>query len=156
MDKPWKEDATKLILSITNRKIGNITKRFPKLDIDQLFVKRQLQDQSKLLNDGKKISVIITFYYQYIESNKSSRGGAIANQKVDLKAKTSGLNQGIYIRKAYLLIYYSSRLYIKGDCYQQNKGKHYYLLLHYIRMLTDYLQAGRPLNKYNNILKKFC
>lgn len=45
-DKPWKEDATKLILSVTDRKTGNITKRFPKLDINWPFVKRQLQDWS--------------------------------------------------------------------------------------------------------------
>ncbi|KAK2755629.1 hypothetical protein CKAH01_17298 [Colletotrichum kahawae] len=32
--KPWKEEATKLVLSVTDRKTSNITKRFPKLDID--------------------------------------------------------------------------------------------------------------------------
>jgi hypothetical protein len=56
-DEPWKENVTKLILSVTDRKTGNITKRFPKLDVDWLFVKRQLQDWSKFLNDGKKITV---------------------------------------------------------------------------------------------------
>lgn len=28
-NKPWKEDATKLVLSVTDRKTGKITKRFP-------------------------------------------------------------------------------------------------------------------------------
>ena len=37
-NKPWKEDETKLILSITDRKIGNIIKRFSKLDVDWSFV----------------------------------------------------------------------------------------------------------------------
>ncbi|KAE9565849.1 hypothetical protein CGMCC3_g17975 [Colletotrichum fructicola] len=61
--KPWKEEATKLVLSVTDRKTGNITKRFPKLDIDWPLVTRQLCEWSKFLDEGKKITITATFYY---------------------------------------------------------------------------------------------
>lgn len=32
-DKPWKEDKTKLVLSVTDRKTAKITKEYPKLDV---------------------------------------------------------------------------------------------------------------------------
>jgi hypothetical protein len=106
INKPWKKDATKVILSVTDRKTGKIQKRFPNLDIDWVFVARQLQDWSKFLNDGKKITVTITFYYVHSSAgtDKPGRGGATANQEADLEARTAGLGRGPAIRNAYNLI----------------------------------------------------
>ena len=114
-DKPWKKDATKLVLSVTDRKTGNITKRFPKLDVDWPFVAKQLQEWSKFLNDGKKITITVTFYYQYIDIGKPGRGGATANQEAELEARTAGLGRGACIQKAYAFVRCPGAPYINPD-----------------------------------------
>lgn len=99
-NKPWKEEATKLVLSVTDHKTGKITKRSPKLEINWPFVAKQLQEWSKFLSDGKKITVAITFYFQRVDTGKAGRGGATANQEAELEARTAGLGRGACIRKA--------------------------------------------------------
>ncbi|KAJ0135061.1 Uncharacterized protein HZ326_21905 [Fusarium oxysporum f. sp. albedinis] len=37
-DKPWKEDKTKLVLSVTDRKTAKIMKEYPKLDVKWPFI----------------------------------------------------------------------------------------------------------------------
>ncbi|KAJ0335530.1 hypothetical protein KNSL1_013569 [Colletotrichum chrysophilum] len=102
--KPWKEEATKLVLSVTDRKTGNITKRFPKLDIDWPLVTRQVCEWSKFLDEGKKITITATFYYVSVDAGKSVRAGATATQEADLEARTVGLGRGACIRQAYALM----------------------------------------------------
>ncbi|GJC88125.1 hypothetical protein ColLi_10963 [Colletotrichum liriopes] len=43
-NKPWKEEKTKLVLSVTDRKTGHITKQFPELDVDWPFVTKQFRE----------------------------------------------------------------------------------------------------------------
>jgi hypothetical protein len=50
---------------------------------------------------------------------------------------------------------YPGMLYTKGDYCWQNGGKYYRLLLYHIRVLADYFQASRPLNRHNDVLEKF-
>jgi hypothetical protein len=84
--KTWKEDATKLVLSVTDRKTGKITKRFPKLNVDWPFVSKQLQEWSKFVHDGKMITITVTFYYHSVDVAKPGRVGATANQEAELDA----------------------------------------------------------------------
>ena len=125
-DKLWKEDDTKVVLSVTDRKTANITKRYPKLEVDWKYVSKQLQDWSRFIADGKKMTVAVTFFYQNVGSAKSGRRGATANQQAELEARTVGLEQGAYIRKAYLLMRCPGPPCTKGsDHCWQNDGKHY-------------------------------
>ncbi|KAK4245795.1 hypothetical protein C7999DRAFT_42690 [Corynascus novoguineensis] len=83
----WKhamEDDTKVVLSVTDRKMANITKRYPKLEVEWKYVSKQIQEWSKFLADGKKITVMVTFYYQSVDAGKAGRGGATANQQAEL------------------------------------------------------------------------
>ncbi|KZL80244.1 hypothetical protein CI238_13294 [Colletotrichum incanum] len=153
--KPWKEDATKLILSVTDRKTGKITKRFPKLEVDWSFVTRQLREWSKFLDDGKKITITATFYYVCVDTGKSARRGATAIQEADLEARTVGLERGACIRQAYALMRCTGPPCTKGDHCWQSEGKHHRLLPHYVRMLADHLQAGRPLNGHDDVPDEF-
>lgn len=41
-NKPWDESETKIILSVTDRKPGKITKRFLKLNVNWQYVAKQL------------------------------------------------------------------------------------------------------------------
>ncbi|KAJ3453910.1 hypothetical protein MRS44_018542 [Fusarium solani] len=154
-DKPWKADGTKLILSVTDRKTGKITKRFPKLDVDWSFVAKQLREWSKFLNDGKKITVTVTFNYQSVEPSKSSRGGATANQQEDLEARTAGAGRGACIRKAYALMRCPGPPCTKGDHCWQNQGKHHRLQPHHVKMLADHLQAGKKLDGHDDVPDEF-
>ncbi|KAI6356683.1 hypothetical protein MCOR31_010582 [Pyricularia oryzae] len=152
---PWKEDATKLILSVTDRKTGKITKRFPKLEIDWSFVAKQLREWSKFLDDGKRITITATFYYVCVDTGKSARRGATAIQVEDLEARTVGLERGACIRQAYALMRCTGPPCTKGDHCWQSEGKHHRLLPHHVRMLADHLQAGRPLNGHDDVPDEF-
>ncbi|RKK81781.1 hypothetical protein BFJ68_g17590 [Fusarium oxysporum] len=92
-DKPWKEDKTKLVLSVTDRKTAKITKEYPKLDVKWSFIAQRLRDWSPFLNNGKKITIMLTFYYQALDPGKPGRGGATANQLADLEARTAGVGR---------------------------------------------------------------
>ncbi|KAL0930260.1 uncharacterized protein CTRU02_214335 [Colletotrichum truncatum] len=154
-DEPWAEDKTKLIMSVTDRRTRKITKFCKKLEVDWPFVTRQLQEWSKFLKDGKKITLTVTFYYKCVDTGKSSRGGATANQLADLDARTEGLGRGACIKKAYALMRCPDRSCTKGDHCWQYEGKHYRLLPHHIRMLADHLQAGRVLNGHDDVPDEF-
>lgn len=86
-DKPWKEDKTKLVLSVTDRKTGKTTTEYPKLDVKWSFIAQRLRDWALSLNDGKKITIMLIFYYQALDPGKPGRGAATANQLVDLEAR---------------------------------------------------------------------
>lgn len=94
MNKSWKKKGTKLILSVTDRKTGKIQKRYQQ-NIDWSFVATQLREW-RFLNDGKKITVTITFYYELanVDTRKSGRGGATDNQLAELEARTTGQGRG--------------------------------------------------------------
>ncbi|KAM6506777.1 hypothetical protein FALCPG4_018606 [Fusarium falciforme] len=42
-------------------------------------------------NDGRKIAIMMTFYYRAVDPSKS---GTTANQQVDLEARTAGVGRG--------------------------------------------------------------
>ncbi|KAH8652835.1 hypothetical protein BGZ61DRAFT_468434 [Ilyonectria robusta] len=154
-NKPWKEVETKLVLSVTDRKTANIRKRFSKLVVDWLFVEKQLQEWSKFLNDGKRITITVTFYYQCVDTGKPGRGGATANQEAELEARTAGLGRGACIRKAYTLMRCPGPPCTKGDHCWQNGGNHYQLQPHHVRMLADHLQSGKVLNGHDDVPDNF-
>ncbi|KAH7112246.1 hypothetical protein B0J13DRAFT_590914 [Dactylonectria estremocensis] len=154
-NEPWEAQTTKLILSVTDYKTKNITKRGQKLSVDWLFVEKQLQEWSKFLNDGKKITVTITFYYKCMDTGKPGRGGATVNQQADLEARTAGLGRPACIRKAYALMRCPGRPCTKGDHCWQNGGKHYSLQPHHVRMLADHLQEGKVLNGHDDVPETF-
>ncbi|CAM1508712.1 Fc.00g055600.m01.CDS01 [Cosmosporella sp. VM-42] len=152
---PWKEDKTKLVLSVTDRKTSKIIKEFPKLDVKWSFVAKQLREWSLFLNEGKKISITVTFYYRAVNPGKSERGSATANQQADLEARTTGVGRGACIRKAYTLMRCPGPPCTKGDHCWQNEGKHHRLQPHHIRILADHLQAGKVLNGHDDVPPEF-
>lgn len=155
VDKPWEQDVTKLVLSVTDRKTGQITKRFPKQDIDWPFVAKQLQEWSQFLNDGKKITITVTFYYKCVDTGKAGNGRATANQEAELEARTAGLGRGACIRKAFTLMRCPGRPCTKGDHCWQFEGKHHPLQPHHVRMLADHLQVGKVLNGHDDVPDNF-
>lgn len=154
-NKPWEEHKTLLILSVTDRSTSKIRKEYPKLDVEWQVVTRRLQEWSKFLNEGKKITVTVTFYFQCIDRGKTGRGGATANQHAELEARTAGLSRGACIRKAYAMMRCPGRPCTKGDHCWQNGGKHYSLKPHHVRMLAEHLQVGRPLNGHDDVPDDF-
>ena len=90
-----------------------------------------------------------------MDTGKSGRGGAIVNQEAELEARTAGLGRGACIKKAYALMRCPGRPCTKGDHCWQNKGKHYSLQPHHVRMLADHLQAGKPLNGHDDVPDNF-
>ncbi|RSL41598.1 hypothetical protein CEP54_015771 [Fusarium duplospermum] len=154
-DNPWKEDKTKLVLSVTDRKTSKIIKEFPRLDVKWSFVANQLREWSSFLTDGKKITIMVTFYYRAVSPSKPERGSATANQQADLEARTTGAGRGVLIRKAYTLMRCPGPPCTKGDHCWQNEGKHHRLQPHHIRMLADYMQAGNILNGHDDVPAEF-
>ncbi|KAK4139206.1 uncharacterized protein C8A04DRAFT_40902 [Dichotomopilus funicola] len=140
-NKLWKEEDTKIVLSVTDRKTASITKRYPKLEVDWKYVSKQLQDWGRFAADGKKMTVAVIFFYQNVDSAKSGRRGVTANQQAELEAKTIGLERGACIRKAYLLMRCPGPPCTKGSdhCWQHD-GKHYPLWPHHVRMLAEHMR----------------
>lgn len=153
--KPWKEEKTMVVLSINTRPASKITKEFPKLDINWSFIARQLREWSKFLNEGKTISITVTFHYECIDINKPGRGGATANQEADLEARTAGMSRGSCIKQAYALMRCPGRPCTKGDHCWISEGKHFPLRPHHIRIIADHLQAGRPFNGHEDVPEEF-
>ena len=147
---------TKLILSVTDHKTRKITKECPELEVDWSFVAKQFQDWSKFLNDGKETTVTITFYYKCVDTDKSGRGGATANQEAELEVRTAGLGRGACIRQAYALMRCPGQpRCTKADHCWVHEGKHFPLQPHHVRMLADHLQAGRALNGHEDVPDDF-
>ena len=151
-NKPWTQDRTRLILSVTDRKTAKIKKQYPQLAIDWSFVKKQLQEWSKFLKDGKRITVTVTFYYAYNSTGKPGRGSATANQEAELEARTAGPSRAASIRRAYALVRCSGPPCTKeSDHCLQYEGKHFPLRPHHVRMIAEHLQAGKILNGHDDV-----
>ncbi|RFN43710.1 hypothetical protein FIE12Z_12052 [Fusarium flagelliforme] len=155
INKPWKEDKTKIVLSVTDHKTGKIIKEFPKLDVKWSFISKQIREWSPFLNSGKKITIAVTFYYRAIDVSKSGKSSATTNQQADLEARTAGVGRGACVRKAYAMMRCPGAPCTKGDHCWQNEGKHHRLQPHHIRMLADYMQAGNNLNGHDDVPPEF-
>lgn len=156
-NKPWKKKDTKLILSVTDRKTGKIQKRYRE-DIDWSFVATQLREWSRFLNDGKKITIAVTFYYEITsaDTGTSGRGGATANQLADLEARTTGQGRGACVKEAYRLMECGDQLCTKGsDHCWRHEGKHYPLLPHHVRILVEHLRTGKSLKGHDDVPDDF-
>lgn len=149
------------MLSTTHCRTPPITISFKELNINWSFVKKQLQEWNHLPNKSKGrnvTTVTVTFYYTYINTSKPTKEAASAEQQGEIEARIgdgTALSQGVCIRKAYALMHCPGLLCIKGDHCWQYKGKHHQLHPHHIRMLADHLQAGKPLNGYDDVPETF-
>src|SRR6185312_9147803 len=56
--KPCQADETKIVLSTTHRGTPNITKSYPKLEVNWPYAQKQLQKWAKLPKTGKDDNVI--------------------------------------------------------------------------------------------------
>jgi hypothetical protein len=92
--KPWKEDDTKVVLSVTDRKTANTTKRYPKLEVEWKYVSKKLQEWSKFLAHGKKMTVTVTFYYQSVDVGRLSKVGQRPTSKRSWKPELLVSNKG--------------------------------------------------------------
>lgn len=61
--KPYKADATTIVISVNNRAELDITKHFKELQLDWPVVERQLQTWSHLLHIGKTLRINVSFNY---------------------------------------------------------------------------------------------
>lgn len=149
------------MLSTTRRCTPPITRSFEELGIDWPFVKNQLQKWNKLHNKSNSrnvTTVTITFYYTYIDTNKPTKAAATAEQQGEIEARIGDgtiLSRGACIRKAYLLMRCPGLPCTKGDHCWQYEGRHIPLYPHHIRMLADYLQAGKPWNGHDDVPETF-
>ncbi|KAH7459096.1 hypothetical protein FOFC_13766 [Fusarium oxysporum] len=137
-----------IILRLINARfiIFSLTKEYPKLDVKWSFIAQRLRDWSPFLNNGKKITIMLPFYYQALDPGKPSRGGATANQLADLEARTAGVGRSACIREEYAIMRCPGRPCTKGSHYWQDGGIHRRVQPHHISMLADHLQAGKPLS----------
>ena len=108
------------------------------------------------MNEGKKIAVAITFYYEIASMDTSGRGGA-ANQLAELEARTTGQGRGpSYFQQACRIMECGGKLCSKGsDHCWQDEGNHFPLLPHHLRILADHLRAGKPRKGHDDVPHNF-
>jgi hypothetical protein len=134
--KPCQVDDTEIVMSTTHRKTRPLT--------------------------GKNCNVTtitITFFYTYVGTSKPPKGSATTNQLGEIQARIGDgpvLSQGACIRKAFALMRCPGPPCRKGGhCWIH--GKHHPLHPHHVRLkiLADHLQAGKPLNGYDDVPETF-
>ncbi|PCG88159.1 Hypothetical protein PENO1_111800 [Penicillium occitanis (nom. inval.)] len=74
-DQRVRPDDTEMIIAINDRSEHNLTKRFEKTEIDWSLVEDQLMKWGDLFRAGKKLRLIITFYYLGDNQSRLKKGG---------------------------------------------------------------------------------
>ena len=67
-NRPIKSEATKVVVSVTERSQRDLTKRFDDTDIDWGVIERQLIKWAELFCAGKKLR--LNFSFNYIEASQ--------------------------------------------------------------------------------------
>jgi hypothetical protein len=156
--KPWNPAETKIVLSVTDRKTSNITKRFPILKVDWPYVANQLQDWSHFLRDGKRLSAQVTFYYTE-EGGKTTpvTRGATATQLVETNAQNEAeiavFGRPASWKQVIALVRCPGPPCDKGPYCWQEGQKHYKLLGHHLKALVDEAQKGHSMRTHNDMPK---
>ncbi|KAJ3497735.1 hypothetical protein NLG97_g1673 [Lecanicillium saksenae] len=104
------------------------------------------------------ITINVTFEGTYVESDKVIKRKATINQLEELQARIGDgavLSRGVCIRRTYALMRCPGPPCEKGSehCWQF-QGEHYPLHPHHVKMLTDHLQAGKPLDGHEDVPQK--
>jgi len=155
------ETQTRLILFVTDKKTKKITRRFPKLEIKWAEVAKHLQEWSRFLLDGKKLTIEATFYFSE-ESGKKvpAARGATATQLAErgsrVEAEIGVLGRAECWRRVYALMRCPGEPCTKGPHCWQNEGKHYRLMSHHLKMLVDRVQQGHDLKTHDDVPDDFC
>ncbi|PTB49516.1 hypothetical protein M431DRAFT_500287 [Trichoderma harzianum CBS 226.95] len=122
---PLTASDTQILLSVSDRKTSSITKRFSKLDINWLFVAKQLQEWSRFLTDDKREA--------RISAERAVLGRPESWRQVIALVRCPGppCNKGPY-------------------CWRDGQT-HYKLLSHHLKMLVDEVQKGHSMQTHNDI-----
>lgn len=155
---PLTASDTQILLSVSDRKTSSITKRFSKLDVNWLFVAKQLQEWSRFLTDDKvkKLKVEITFYYVEDKSRTAPAvRGANATQGAEREARISAeravLGRPESWRQVIALVRCPGPPCNKGPYCWRDGQTHYKLLSHHLKMLVDEVQKGHSMQTHNDI-----
>ncbi|KAG9249981.1 uncharacterized protein F5Z01DRAFT_731324 [Emericellopsis atlantica] len=153
--KPWGSTETKIVLSVTDRKTGSITKRFPELKVDWSYVAKQLQDWSHFLRDGKKLSAQVVFYYEECGKTAPAARGATATQLAETNARNDAevavLGRPDSWREVIALVRCPGPPCDKGPYCWQDGQRHYKLLGHHLKILVDEAQKGHSMRTHDDI-----
>jgi hypothetical protein len=158
-NKPWKREKTQVVLKVTHRGTSAIEKEY-KEAMDWKFEAAKIREWSPYLNEGKKITMELTFCYEQTseDTGRTGRGGATANQLTELAARTKGRGRGACVAEAFAF----AECRMPKSCTNGSDhcmdidGKHLRLLPHHVGQLADHLQAGKPLNDYDDVPPELC
>ncbi|EHK19828.1 uncharacterized protein TRIVIDRAFT_68184 [Trichoderma virens Gv29-8] len=141
---PLTASDTQILLSVSDRKTSSITKRFSKLDINWLFVAKQLQEWSRFLTDDKRT-----------KAGQLPQCAGPMPLKVQREARISAeravLGRPESWRQVIALVRCPGPPCNKGPYCWRDGQTHYKLLSHHLKMLVDEVQKGHSMQTHNDI-----
>uniref|UniRef100_A0A093UZ55 Uncharacterized protein n=1 Tax=Talaromyces marneffei PM1 TaxID=1077442 RepID=A0A093UZ55_TALMA len=160
-DQRVRPDDTEMIIAINDRSEHNLTKRFEKTEIEWSLVEDQLMKWGDLFRAGKKLRLIITFYYLGDNQSRLKKGekrGSSATQRMrgemedQLSAeRTSGSSSSW--RQVYQLMRCRDKTCKQGvHCFEDLvTHKHYPLTQHHLASLRDFVDNDGTLRTEDDI-----
>jgi hypothetical protein len=160
-DQQVRPDDTAMIVAINDRSEHNLTKRFEKTNIDWSLVEDQLLGWGDLFRAGKKLSLIITFYYlgdsrPYQKKGDKRGSSATLRMQVEMEDQLSAeRNSGLSSswRQVYQLMRCHDKACKQGvHCFEDPvTQKHFPLTQHHLSSLIEFVNDGGILRTENDI-----
>ncbi|KAI5456144.1 hypothetical protein BGZ63DRAFT_320180, partial [Mariannaea sp. PMI_226] len=147
--------ATTIVMTISQRSERNITKHFPKSEIDWQVIVKQLQAWSHLLRVGKKAVIYLTF--KLVDAGNSARTGqGVTARRLaerDACIDVEQMDSPDAFRQVYRLMRCpGAPCDRQPHCWHDSKNnKRYKLLGHHLRSLVKHVQNGGKLDTHDDV-----
>jgi hypothetical protein len=160
-DQRVRPDDTAVIVAIHDRSEHNLTKRFEKTDINWSLIEDQLLNWGDSFRAGKKLRLIITFYYlgdNRSYQKKGDKRGSSATQRMlgemenQFSAERTSGSSGSW-RQVYQLMRCRDKTCKQGvHCFEDPvTQKHYPLTQHHLASLRDFVDNNGILRTEDDI-----
>ena len=163
INRSLKSDFTSVVVSVTQRKEPDLTKRFNNTTIDWTVIENQLVAWGDFYREGKKLRLNLSFNFVDTTNTSLRRGDKRGSSLTTLRMLTEGAaqvdaeqhssGQPSIWRAVYSLMRCTGPPCDKGPhCWRDSVGKkHFKLYTHHMTDLVTYVQDGNTLQTHDDV-----